>query len=198
MKTDYDLRQADYELARLLPTILPGFTLYRGRPDSKHIILGEDHSLGAILAINVALDRLVDEKTLVIGETPRGTRDYFIRNSKDAFEFKKELCGWNEKGVELLLKKGAHLIMHDSSSLMRLSAHLNYRDTEEFMRQNKKRELKQAQLYLEKTKEYDRVIGVYGTLHVLSPVLHQILEHVDIGWHTYVGFNGKPHTDKSQ
>ena len=190
MKTRYALREDEYSRLKLQPRChLAGFALYKGSPESQHAILGEDHSQPAALAVYFALDKLVEagKKTLVIGETPYHGRDYTIKNVSDAFASRERLVGWPDKTINLLLERGAHLVMHDSSRLLRLSTEVR-KDDEEFMRISAHRDAKQASLFSDKTKEYERVIGIYGSLHVLSPVLDRMLEKINLARYVFVGF----------
>ncbi len=190
MATDLELRQSIYEKALRLPNSnLDGFVLYKGSPDSAHVVLGENHSVAAAICVTRALDNLVDEKqkTLVVAETPLGVRDYKITNVADAFVYRKELAGWQELSIDLLLKRGAHLMTHDSQRFVRVNISLK-KNPEAFMKVTRKRDYTLAKTFVGKmcSGEYDRVIGVYGSTHVISPIFDAMLPG-DTARYVFVG-----------
>lgn len=191
MKTDYEFRQELYSNALKLPqSNLPGFALFKSNHESQHIILGEDHSVGATLGIMRALDGLVDSsvKTLVIGETPHGARDYFIRDVADAFEYRKEMVGWHEEVIKMLLQRNAHLMTHDSKRLSRQTLDVKDVDNDSVMQKTQRRDYLLAQTFSEQTKKYEKVIGIYGSTHVVSPIFDRVLQDMPVARYVFIGF----------
>lgn len=175
--------QKEYEALLAKPfSSVPGFVHYRGNEHAKHIILGEDHSPQAGLAIENAFRRLViPNMTIVIGEAAQGAIQGTISSLEEAWKYRNDLTRWQQDSLSFLIENKVPLQIHDSSSYAR---HVQRTkgvkgQTGRFMHANSRRDYAFAANICDKVETFGRVIGVFGSLHVLSPVFNRALEEID-------------------
>jgi len=133
----------------------------------------------ASLVIANAMQQLVQPGTLVLSERISGLRDVHIVDTDDIARHKKYLVGWQGMAAEEIVLAGGQLKISDSSRLQRQVKHARDAGDEAlYLELNWRRDFKLGSSFAEASRAFDKVIGIYGLLHVLSPVFKRLVSPV--------------------
>ena len=166
--------------------------------DSCHFLFGLDHTPGSYLAIQTALHKLVRPGDLVLSEGVLGGRDCLIDDTyaRDDLDARRgDLGNWEKDIVDMVIARHATLVQSDSTGMKRrqkrlAQSHVAPRIADASLASFKfseKREMRMARKILDYASQYLRVISVDGSLHALSPIVHDLLRELPMRTYIYTG-----------
>lgn len=151
------------------------FVHYSGKKDAPHVVLGVLHEPAASVSLSLMVNALIVPNACVFAERSMDVPNFTIDDAVSLAQNMKHVNDWQCYILPKLMEKKGALVSYDCSALQRRTK-AGEKDHELFMQACTRREYRFAARLTELAQRYARVVGVFGSAHVISPIFDGLPE----------------------